>query len=334
MSTPADAMASGLKPQDREFLDLRTVTQIKNPGAQGRSLLTKEETGAIRAAQAAAPPTNGAPASSLAGLPQVPSLPTPGVVPPMIESPAQLPSPVQGAPQPMQAPNYLSRMQKLYGPQGQANAAAAASEARLTSLIQRLEARLSPESIPQQVSQPAQPASYGYSGGYGSPEPAANPQAANGAGAFVTRADLLNVLSQHTQLLAQRSALENAHIVSRREAELDFPDMFADPNLRDLSNQVLLQDKFLQQDPHGPYKAVAFARGLVYGGNQSSSGAALGPSVTQRKEMAAGIGASVPEGAVQSPDQAARYHAARERAAASGRPEDAVQMRLIQLGLA
>lgn len=317
MTSPNIAMASNLRPVDREVLDLQQAVPIKRPKRVADNLITSEEAAAMKLRSAQAPAPTAEPV-------QLPPQTAGQANQPILQSPA---APVQAIPAQASLPpdggRASDRINKLYGQVKSRDDEIAGLRQQISDLATRLQ--------PQGYAAPPQPAQ-SYMNQPSSFEPAQAPSP--DAGSFVSRQELTRILSDVTRAQAEQNALYQAHSVSRREAELDFPDVFADSDLRDSANRIWEQDPYLKRDPMGPYKAAALARGLggrgsgVQGGNQQSS--------ALQKGMLSGIGPSVPEGQGQVDDRFSRYEDAKKRASQA---EDRVeqdywlgQMRRIQSG--
>ena len=149
---------------------------------------------------------------------------------------------------------------------------------------------------------------------------------------YVSRAEINTLLARQQQEMAAHSALQQAHIVARLEAERDFPNVFNDPELRSAANEIWERDPYLRNDPRGPVKAAALAQALSVGASPSAQNPA---AVLQRKAALSGVGPSIPSGseASQQNDAAARYNQAMQRARYTQRIEDFSRARRIQLGL-
>lgn len=339
MSTPADAQAAGLAPADREFLDLSRVQKMKEPRNPSAQLMTKEQAGAAALALAAATsPLSPTPTSvynpAAAPAPQSSGLANPGAAP---AEPAVIPFPVsppaQAAPPilPGDTPRVQDRINKLFGRARTAEERAADAEARYADLLARVEARLGGPSGPPPAAPGYGPPQFSPSlDSFGSPQP---PAAAEPPGAGpITRAELAQILAAQTRFLVAQNALAQAHSVSLAEAQRDFPDVFMDPELKAAADQLWRSDPRYQNDPNGPYTAAALVRGLARPrGVPQVPG---GQPATVRKEALSAVGISVPEGPPQPDDRQARYDAAKARAQATGREEDAALARMIALGLA
>lgn len=325
---PQTAQAAGLKPADRQFLDISQAPRFKEPRRISDKLLTKEQTAVMTpqvAAQFAGQDNGGTVLPFPQGMPQ----PQPASqAPQMAPQQAILMPGAQAPPTPPVLPNDSPRVQdrisKLYGAWKSAEERALESDQRLAAVLARIEGRLSPgpsgDSFFQATPPPAPPQ---ISSPY--PEPVGP-----GTEKPLTRSELFSVLQQHTQELQKVSLLASSQAASRVEAERDFPDVFADPQLRQHAEYIRQRD--YPHDPSGPYKAAALARGLALpvGGAPLGNGAS---SAILRKQELMGIGPSVPEGTGTSNDPFARYNEALQIARASGREEDLVRLRLIQQGL-
>lgn len=312
-STPEQTMISGLKPTDHEFLDLSQAQILKQPKKISENLVTAEQ---MKALQAAAPSMPEAPTTPTPAPPA--SLTTP--ISPTAAPATNPPSPEVPAPPtfPQDSPKVQDRINKLWGEKRSAEERAAEAERKYTELL-AAQARLPAFS---QVGNPAPTDSFSFGSGASSDSPPAG---------YISREEFQRELNRQTQELLRHQALTQAHTVSRSEAQRDFPDVFADPELEAAANRIWSDDKALREDPHGPYKAAALARGLrpSLGGSAQRSGDV---PASLRKEALSGTGVSVPEGSGASSDRVARYKEAMARAARSGSEDDAVRALLIARG--
>lgn len=323
---PITAQRAGLKPADREFLDISAAPRIKEPRNPSGKLLTEAQTKVMTPEQAAV--MNGdvnstglLPGPTPAGyLPALPPAPAP-------VSQAPIPIPAAAPVQSSDSARVQARINSLYGQMKSAEERAVEAESRYAALMARLEGRFSPEPSGQPFFQaspvPSQPPSI--------PSPYPEPGSLQQHGEKpLTRAELLAVLNQHTQEVQKASLLASAQAASRVEAERDFPDVFADSQLR--QHAELIRQRDYPNDPAGPYKAACMARGLALpvGGTMPGGGAS---SAILRKEALMGVGPSVPEGTGTPNDLNARYEAALAAYRATGHEEHLVHARLIQQGL-
>lgn len=331
MTTPMDALQSGLRPADREMLDFSRSPVIKQARDPSRNLMTKEQAAAgVSTSPAALPPIPAAavPQSSGQANPGLSSSPA-GTIPPVT-----IPStpPATAAPPlfPGDSPRVQDRINKLFGRAKSAEERAAEAESRLADLMNRVEARLGgPSGPPAAPGYPPMP----YPNAQLPMEPGPLGQAESaGAGQPITRAELAHLLQMQTRMFMEHNALTNAHSVSRAEAERDFPDVFSNPALKAAADQIWASDPGLKRDPMGPYKAAILARGLY--GPSAGASPSVASQATAQKEALSAVGATVPEGPAQPDDRQARYDAAMARARATGREEDAALARLIAMGVA
>lgn len=301
---------------------LRRRTSVVDPGAS----YSKEQFDALQKLDPAlvvAQPTAPAepPPAPMSALPPAspPSAPAAANPAPTVAPTAVLPPDTS---------RVQDRINQLYGRTKTAEERAAELETKLSDLQRRLdESYRSPPSAPSYYPQ-AQPAytPYGYA-----PEPVAAPLPP-AASDTVTKAELLRILQAQRQEMADNIAIANAHSVARLEAEREFPDVYANPELRATASEIWQRDPLLQRDPLGVKKAALMARGLSVQDVRAQAAASASQSV--RKEALAGIGSSVPEGTAQAVDPAQRLSQALTHARNTGRIEDFVQADLIRRGLA
>lgn len=315
-STPEQTMISGLKPTDHEFIDFNQVKTLKEPRRVSENLVTAEQMKAIQAQAEPPPPAlpaqvpgAGAPlTSSPPSIPQAPTAPTPP------SNPVSVPPT-----SPQDTPRVQDRINKLWGEKRTAEEKAAELERKLAELTAAQNAaRFSTVGTPRE-----EPSFSTLGSGSASDSAPAG---------YISREEFARELARQTQEIMRHQALTQAHTVSRSEAQRDFPDVFANPELEGAANRIWQEDRSLREDPHGPYKAAALARGLQapFGGAAPRSG---GVPASLRKEELSGVGASVPEGSGASDDRVARYQEAMARARRSGREDDAVRARLIAQGI-
>lgn len=321
---------SGLRPAGSELFDPRNAPVIKEPRRPTDHLMTKEQVVMIQS-QASA---NGNAYNDAVPLSQ-PLNPEPTVPQPMVPPTSQPPTApavsAPTAPQPPVLPGDSQRVQdrinRLYGEKKTAEERVQELETRLSAMIGRFEPAQNPfNGFPSQLQPPAPPPPAAFnpfeSPGGGPPQP---------DGQYVSRSEMAALLQAQTQQLLRVQALGAAHSASRSEAQRDFPDVFAHPQLASVYERALSRD--FSGDPEGPYKAAMLARGAAFsvGGPPAQPGPQVPTSA--RKEGLMGVGASVPEGSGATDDRAARYQAALARARQTGREEDVVTARLIQQGL-
>lgn len=323
MPGPQDAMDAGLAPADKEFLDLKQAQVLKEPKLPSEHALRREQIGMQNQQTPPTPPPVRSPAdhvtprfsenefqSPVAGNKPADTVVVPQEAPPIT---------------PKDSPRVQDRINKLFGKMKSAEERAQDAEMRLAEVMRQNEARFQPPQPPQNYGfPPAHPTGF-------EPTPISSvPDAGLDQQPFVSRQELANIMAQQTRLLLAQNEAMHARTTSRTEAERDFPDVFTNPELRDAYEHIIRTDSALQNDPHGPQKAAAMVRGLNAGVIPSDSGL----PTTARKEAIASSGPSVPEGQAQPDDRAARYQAALARYQSTGRMEDAVYARRIQLGQA
>jgi len=234
-----------------------------------------------------------------------------------VQTPPAASAPPPAAPtSPQDTPRVQDRINKLWGEKRSAEERAEELERKLAEALAQNRPQFSQVGNPALSNDP-------FGSGSGSDSAPAG---------YISREEFQRELNRQTQDLLRHQALTQAHTVSRSEAQRDFPDVFASPDLEAAANRIWSEDKALREDPHGPYKAAALARGLgaSFGGSAQRSGSV---SASLRKEELTGVGASVPEGSGNADDRAARYQEAMARARRSGREEDAIRARLIAQGL-
>ena len=327
--------SSGLRPADKQFLDFtkEDAPIIKEPKkATEQPYLTRE--GFAGSAQQGPttpiPSTQAFPGSSPLQGPQVPSL-----QPTQVQSPAALVSSREPESNPFLNPGdnhpVQRRINQLYAQKKSAEEEVTELRNELNHMkTERLAAPQTPQAQPQEQNLG------GYYGGYDNQQLApANGQEAPG-GQYVSRGELRQfagkIAEEVTRAVSQQSTLNQAHTVSRSEAEREFPEVFGNPDNREIANTIWQNEPALHKDPNGPQKAAAMALGFIRSGNLSVNGR-IEPAEA-RKEAASGVGASVPEGSGTPGDRATRYQEALERARLSGKEADMVRARQIQLGLA
>ena len=140
------------------------------------------------------------------------------------------------------------------------------------------------------------------------------------------------MFAAQTQYLMGQSALQQAHTVSRLEAERTYPDVFQHPELKAAAEEIWRRDPSLRSDPRGVEKAALMARGLAYGPHVPfSTGSQIPPQM--RKEGLSAIGATVPEGQATPNDRASRYAQAFAYAVQTQDLKDFARARRIQTGV-
>lgn len=333
MSTPAEAVALGLPPADKEFLDLSTAQIIRRRVSPADRSMTREAASAFQRGDitgpspapepdfsAAAPPTPVVPAQA--------AIPVPAAAPAVPAAPVA-PTAVPGAPVSDTYPKRANdRINKLYGQRMEALEYAQQLEAKFAETNRRLDALLSRQAPGAPAPTAPYTNQYGSShSGFGAPADGTPP-----AGDYVSRAEMQAILDRERSLVSQAFELTRSHDAARAEAFTDFPDVFGDPELRSAADRILASDPYLRQDPKGPYKAAALARGLSV--SESREAAAALAAADVRKAAISGVGPSVAEGNGPPADRVQRYRQAMAYAAQTQRPEDFTRARLIQLGQA
>lgn len=322
---------AGVPQVSREFLDLAQMKPLRTRVSPIDRSMSREQAAEFEAGRQAAPGLPSMPVEgSEAPVPELPpAAPSqaPGVTTPL---PPSIPAvPVPGAPpiQPQDTSPIRKRIGKLYGQLRTAQEETVA----LAERAQRAEARLAelfaggPHPFTNQYgSYPSVPSPSPANAVY-PPESSPSPDGQQ----FVSRAEFQAALAAQARVLAEQNQLLNAHGISRREAELDFPDVFADPELKESADTIWAHDALLQRDPHGPYKAAALARGLR---DRGSAAGGTAPTA-ERKAQLAGVGSINAEGPGQPVnDRATRYVQALAYATRTGRLEDFARARRIQVG--
>jgi hypothetical protein len=241
------------------------------------------------------------------------------------EAPA-IPIPIANQPPPT-VPSLQDHINDLFGTQlSPAEVRAQEAEERLQNVLSRLEA--------QGTRQPQAP----YTNQYGQ-NPAVDPAAdgslpAGQPPSYVTPDQLQAALAQQTQALAQQSAIQNAHMVSRQEAERKFPDVFTRPELSAAFHKAWSSSPELYTNPRGPEMVAAMIFGMS-AGTPSQATAPQVPPVVQKENLSAiGAGNAAPVAApAPNADQSRRYAEALNIARQSGRLDDFARARRIQLGV-
>ena len=319
MSTPADALASGLVPADRTLLNLdeppvlkkaispvdRSLTEAAFKAYQGGNLDVELKPSSLFSSQ-----------SQMAPIQQASSV-VPSQTPPEATLPLQTPPPEA----PQVPPTGRSLTDAVFGPQIIQDPTARV-EAALVAMQQKLDSMF-------QSRAPAPPANP-YTNQYNSSERQEAPPAPGAD--FVSRQEMQFALAQARQEAAAQAQLANAHIVSRMEAERLFPDVFSNPVLRDTATDIWSRDRSLQADPRGVMKAALMARGMSVGDARAAAATATAADV--RKVALAGVGPSVAEGNAQPNDQATRYAQALAYASKTGQNADFVRALQIRNGTA
>jgi hypothetical protein len=237
-------------------------------------------------------------------LAQLPPAPAP------VASPAQAPTLPQVPPTapvtPQDSPRVRDRIHTLYGRWKGA-------EENSNKYLQEIESlkaevaslrRPAPQVQGYEYSGPVQPSDFPAPGQPQSTYPSAG----------ITREELRVELAEWTRQQDTR----NAQIESRLAAERDYPDVFANPDLRASVDEIISLDPNLQNDPLGPVKAALIVRGL----NGSPQTSAVDDA---RRTALGGPGATVPEGnsqAASPEDLSAQYNEALRVASVTQKQED------------
>jgi len=310
MPLPSDS-AMGIDTTRSEFVDLNSLPVIRNRISPADRSMTKEQAASYQKGEIGAP--EAPPPQDAPLYPQQPAPAAPAPSPAAGPAPAGT-LPVPGAPPvyPQDTSNVRKRIGKLFGQvktleEQLRETQAALGEAR---------AHYQPTGPPPPPPAPQNPYSF--------QEPQAPPQ-------NLSRGEFMELLHQQTRFLLEQQQIAVGQQGSRQEAERDFPDVYADPELRETTEHIFRSDPALRGDPHGPYKAALMARGAAA---DPFSRPAPGPGqVDFRKVQAAGVGPSIPEGSAQPvPTRETRYAEAMERFRRTGRMEDAALARRIQMG--
>jgi hypothetical protein len=330
MSLPIDPSETGINANKTQFLDLATAPVTRRVSPADRTLTQAQakayQQGDVILTEAQASPLPPAP---------------PAMAPVQTLNSQTGPNPQQALPipqgpeiRPNDPPRFQERINQLYGRAKTAEERASAAEGRMAELLSRLEARVNNPSAPQ-VPFTNQYSSFPNNSPQESAYPTFEPQQQSQpqpAGQYVSRAELQAMLMQQTQAIAQQTALQQAHTVSRLEAERNFPTVFQNPELRAAADDVWSRDPYLRNDPRGPEKAAAQVLGLAYGHVPFSQGAQSIPTQV-RKEMISAAGPTVAEGSAAPDDRVARYQAALAQAARTQDLADFARARRIAQGL-
>lgn len=327
-----DPLDSGIMPVDKEELDLSSIPITRRRVSPADRAMTRDQASAYQAGAMSAPGTvpmdDGGPNPDFSQPPLPLYEPGPPGTQPQPVQPQQPPQYQQPPVGPQDTEPVRRRINKLYGQWKGAEERAVSFEDRAL----RAEARLAELTQPQMPPMPQ----------YQPPPPAPRPQNPYESAAspvegqppladFVPRAELQNLLYAQTRFLMEQQQIRDAQLRARAEAETDFPDVFANPELRDQYDLVMQKDQFLQRDPQGPYKAAALARGL----NPSQVPPGGYAPTAARKAQVAGLGATIPSGNQQSQlsERQARYNQAIQHARRTGDLADFARARRIQMGL-
>lgn len=296
--------------QQNQLLDLDAAPVLREGKPAVEGSLTPEQAAAYQRGDIT--PNNAPPPEPPAQQHQTPATP-------VSTAPAVPTNQPAGAPPvyPTDSERVQTRINKLYAQRRNAEELAEQQARRIEDLERRLNGFA--------VAQPSQVPGHQYE--------VYNPGAVN-AGSQSEQAltpDLIaRVIDQRMQVYEQRQAnidaVRNAQNASRAEAEGDFPDVFQSPNVRAVFDQILRSDPSLAQDPQGPYKAAAMARGF----QDPLSAAGQSASPDARKQAIAGVGPSVAEGSQNSGDLRTQYHQALALARQTGRDSDYVRAYQLQ----
>lgn len=301
-----------------QSLNWDTAPRIKERVPAVERIMSADQAAAYTAGKIEARPAVILPADAVpqapppAPVPGTPALPVQQMAPP-----APSAQPASLAPQPLPE-RTASRIDRLLGQRDAANERSQLLEQRLMDTTRRLEFLESGQSR-QPAAPPASNAPWTNQFGSSSPGFAADPNSAPPAGDYVSRRELQAIVDRTREESRNAIGLYHAQLSSSGEAIRDFPDVFNDPGLRADADRLLREDPHLSQDPHGPYKAAAMARGLR--GFENRVGPAQIPAADQRKAEISGLGITVPEGS-GSQDPRQRYLAAFQRARETQRPDD------------
>lgn len=305
---PADVAASGLTPPTREFLDFRDVKFTKEP----KKLVDKDYLTPEAAKLQGVVAKDENPTVPMPAVPGEPVLPLPSVSQAAPQAPGLPSLPAANAPALPGGQDLIqARLSKVYGATSGSDRFSEL-EARFENALQRLEGRITGQ---------AQAAAYQPSA-FNAQEP---------SGEFVSKAELQRILDAQARQLGDAVGLQQSHILSRMEAERDFPDVFQSPAAKEAVDRIWAADRNLRQDANGPYKAAMMARGLAIHGNPLPAGG--GASATEVKAMLSGLGSTVAQGNAPAEDRAARYQKALERYRETGKSEDFVRARRIALNI-
>jgi len=309
MPLPSDS-STGLAPRT-EFVDVNSLPVIRERVSAADRSMTKEQAQSFQRGEVPAPAE-----AIRTDQPLYPAQPAPA---PQAPAPSAGPAPagtlpVPGAPPvyPQDTSNVRKRIGKLFG-----------QVKTLEEQLRETQMALG-EARSQHYQAPPPPPPQAPQNPYSFQEPPASPQ-------NLSRAEFMDLLHQQTRFILDQQSIATGQQGSRQEAERDFPDVYADPELREATEHIFRSDPALRGDPQGPYKAALMARGAAA---DPFSRPAPGPGqVDFRKVQAAGVGPSIPEGSAQPPPtRETRYAEAMNRFRLTGRMEDAALARRIQMG--
>ena len=310
---------AGLEQSSAEFIDLAAMPPIRQRVSPADLAMGRDQAAAYVAGQLPAPGVEGPPPP----LPPVPLPPTAPQQPAPPVATTAIPNPTGPDIRPADSDSIRRRIGRLYGQWKSEQERAADLEARLQRTEAALNAIQAPPrpftnqfaQFPPQAPAPATP-------GVPSESSPGTPSD------YVSRTELLAALRAHSEMIAEQTRTASAQSLARREAEADFPDVFADPDLKEAAERIYASDPFLRSDPNGPYKAAAMARGL-----RDPGAPAGGPAPTaERKAQLAGIGISIPQGTQQPNERELRFRQALAYANRTGRLTDYARARRIQMG--
>src|SRR5262245_2024138 len=325
-----DMLESRLEPADKQELDLSNAPILRRRVSPVDRSLTRDQAAAFQAGALNVPIPGSEvpdlmipPNDAYSDLPPGTPLSTAPHAAPQVQPLPQMPLPAPPL-NPNDTEPVKKRINKLYGQwKGAEERATSFEERALQAEAQLAHLRANPSPpppapAPQPRWQPNPGAAYGEEGS----SPPAD---------YVSLAELQNLIFGQTRFFMEQQRIQRAQEAARAEAEADFPDVFANPDLREQYNLVLQRDQYLQQDPQGPYKAAALARGLNHS-PAIPSGGFVPP--TARKVQAQGLGATIPSGPqVPLNDRQQLYAAALNRARQTGDLADFARARRIQMGL-
>lgn len=332
-----DLLDSGLEPADKQDLDLQNTPLLRRRVTPAERAMNRAQADAYEAGVIQAPAA-GEDIDPMMLPPPITAADLQPPQPPMYQYPPGTPAtqvpqpPVYQQPplNPQDTEPVRKRINKLYGQWKGAEERASSFEERAL----RAEARLAdmaatPALGPPAYAQYQPPQPPAYQNRAALPEEGPTPPPAD----YVSRQELQNLLFGQTRYLMEQQRIQRAQESARAEAEADFPDVFTNPELREQYNLVMQRDQFLQQDPAGPYKAAALARGLNNQPGQLPPGGYAPPAA--RKVQLAGMGATIPSGPPTQPlnERAALYQAALNHARRTGQMADFARARRIQMGL-
>jgi len=317
---------------ERQFLVLDDAPILKRERDPMKKLITPEQAARLQAGQDIAPAgaTTAAPGptvqTSLPGVSPAP-IPMPVAQPQMVPgvgvtTPA-LPAGSTEAPVVAgDSERVQKRINRLFGQRMAAEERNGEYERQISELQTQVAGLQRPATTaPAQNYTPQYQAAEPY-GPVGQAEPAS-------AGDLISRSEVQNLFSQQTQALSAAFQTQQAQIASRASAELEFPDVYGNPTLRQAAEQILESDPHLRADPRGPMKAALMARGLTDGGILPQT-VESGLSTDARKQALSGPGATVPQGTPNAQGLVQQYQAALDRAKASQDDMDFVRARELQ----